>query len=53
MKKKTWTHKKQKGEWFGCYQWLEGERVFTLYNGKRGITFESWQQAKALGWINK
>lgn len=45
-----WTHKKFKKLFRGYYTRLKGERVFNLTNGKRTITFESWQMAKKLGW---
>lgn len=31
----------------------DGERVFTLTNGDKKYTFESWQMAKKIGWIKK
>jgi len=50
-KKKVWTHKKHTGTFIGGYKYLNpNERVFTLFNGKRMISFESPNQAKALGW---
>ena len=45
-----WSHEKFKRKFKGYYTRLKGERVFNLTNGKRTITFESWQQAKRLGW---
>lgn len=48
---KYWQHPKKKGVWWGMYQWVnDGERVFTLSNGKKHLSFESWQMAKKLGW---
>ena len=53
-----WHHKKYgKLNFFGRYVRISGERVFELVNARDGkfkvITFESWQAAKALGWVSK
>lgn len=47
-----WKHEsKYKNKLFkGSYQQTKKDRVFTLTNGKRVISFESWQQAVKLGW---
>lgn len=54
--KKVWKNKKYKKKHFvGYYQWFNGERVFELVHWSNGKmirkTFESWQAAKALGWV--
>ena len=59
--KSQWTHKKYKTPFVGSYQRLifkvggtvmtALERVFVLTNGKRTISFESWQAAKKAGWV--
>lgn len=54
-----WTNKKKFGkrEFVGSYTRItkNGERnfVLTATNGTREISFESYQAAKALGWIKK
>lgn len=49
-----WTHKKHKGEFKGSYEKdKRGERVFVLSNGKRNVSFESYQAAISLGWSKK
>jgi len=63
MKKPYWTHKKYKTKFKGSYKYLAfsalsstkiiWERVFVLTNGKRTISFESWQQAVKQGWKRK
>jgi hypothetical protein len=45
-----WTNKKYKAAFKGSYQRTTNDRVFTLTAGKKVISFESWQQAKKLGW---
>jgi hypothetical protein len=51
MKKKVWNNKKHGKGFVGKYKYLNpNERVFTLFNGKRMFTFESWQMAKLLNW---
>ena len=46
-----WVNKKfPKREFKGRYVYLKSERVFELHDGKRTITFESWQMAKNNGW---
>lgn len=46
-------YKHGKAVFIGSYERdKDGERVFVLTHGKRKITFESWQAAKALGWKN-
>jgi len=59
-----WKHKKIKGNFKGSYEYLTfknkmRERVFMLTSEKskngsfRRVSFESWQEAKAFGWIKK
>lgn len=53
-----WHHKKYGNKnFFGRYSRINTERVFELVhmsNGKmKVVTFESWQMAKALGWVSK
>jgi len=55
-----WTNKKFGKKQFTSHYWKDtaGERVFILIykfkkGGAREITFESWQMAKALGWIKQ
>jgi hypothetical protein len=45
-----WINPKVKGYFKGSYVFAKGDRVFQLTNGKKTISFESWQQAKNLGW---
>lgn len=46
-----WTHEKYKTPFKSSYVFTHDDRVFQLTNGKRVISFESWQQAKAQGWV--
>jgi hypothetical protein len=48
-----WTNRRNgRQQYKGKYERdSRGERVFVLSNGKRNITFESWQMAKRAGWI--
>jgi hypothetical protein len=48
-----WSHKKHGKNFKGKYSFKSGERVFELTNGKRTISFESWQMAKSLGWVRQ
>lgn len=50
MKKNNWKHKKQKELFASSYKVNGEDRVFQLTNGRRVISFESWQAAKADGW---
>jgi hypothetical protein len=50
-----WSNKKYgkklfKGSYY-IYRLNSSERLFNLTDGKRVISFESWQAAKALGWV--
>jgi len=48
-----WKHKDNpKKHFVGKYEreYSSKERVFILSDGKRRITFESWQLAKKAGW---
>lgn len=46
-----WTHEKFKNQVFmGQYLYTSKDRVFTLSNGKKKISFESWQTAAEKGW---
>ncbi len=55
-----WTNKKYpKFKYQGQYSRLRGERVFEVCRVACGrakphrVTFESWEAAKALGWVKK
>lgn len=47
-----WSHKKYKKQFKGQYVIAKGDRVFQLseIDGKKVISFESFQQAKKQGW---
>jgi hypothetical protein len=49
--KNLWIKGKQ--QFKSSYQWTKKDRVFTLVNIKTGkaVSFESWQQAKKLGYV--
>jgi hypothetical protein len=49
----NWFNDKYKTAFIGSYTVAKGDRVFQLANGKKTISFESWQQAKKLGWFKK
>jgi hypothetical protein len=54
--KSLWKNKKYPGTYYGTHaRDADGERVFILKRVEkaRRITFESWQAAKALGWVKK
>lgn len=50
-----WSNKKYGKKLFkGSYHFLSSNRsgrIFNLDNGKRVVSFESWQMAKKLGWV--
>jgi len=50
-----WDHKKLGKNFIGSYDKAakSGERIFNLSNGKRIISFESWQAAKYAGWVKR
>lgn len=50
MKKNVWKHKKQKELFASSYKVNGEDRVFQLTNGRRVISFESWQAAEKAGW---
>ena len=47
-----WSHKKYKKQFKGTFKLAGTDRVFQLteIDGKKVISFESWQQAKKQGW---
>lgn len=49
-----WKHKKFAREFKGSYEIKKnGQRVFNLSYKGHEISFESYQQAKKLGWVKK
>jgi hypothetical protein len=48
-----WKNKKQKSSFRGSYVRANGDRVFQLSDGKKIISFESWQAAKKQGWVKE
>lgn len=50
-KKNEWKHPKQKELFASSYKVNGEDRVFQLTNGRKVISFESWQRAVADGWV--